>query len=149
MIRPSRPTGIAILAILELLGGILILLVGIALAAVGGSVLSSLGYGSLGGLAAVAGGVVAIFGIIGLLVGWGLWTGKGWAWWLAVILSILGVLVSIGSIAVGAFTSVVGLIIDAVILWYLFRPHVKAFFGRGGVQPAPPPAAPQPPQTTA
>jgi len=148
MIRPGRPAGIAILAILELIGGIIILLLGIGLAAVGGSLFTALGYSGLGGVAALLGGIVAIFGLLALLVGWGLWTGKGWAWLLAVILSVLGVLFSIASIAVGSFTSVVGLLIDALILWYLFRPHVRAFFGRGGAQPMAPPMAPQPPQTT-
>jgi hypothetical protein len=152
MLKPSRPTGIAILAILELIGGVIVLLAGIGLAALGGSLLTALGYPVFGGLAAliggglaVIGGGLAVFGLVALGVGWGLWTGKGWAWWLAVILSILGVLGSLASVAVGSPTSIVGLIVDAVILWYLFRPHVQAFFGRGVSQLAPQPAAQQPP----
>jgi lysylphosphatidylglycerol synthetase-like protein (DUF2156 family) len=145
MLKPSRPTGIAILAILELIGGVIVLLAGIGLAALGGSLLTALGYPVFGGLAALIGGGLAVFGLVALGVGWGLWTGKGWAWWLAVILSILGVLGSLASVAVGSPTSIVGLIVDAVILWYLFRPHVQAFFGRGVSQLAPQPAAQQPP----
>ena len=149
MMKPSRPTGISVLAILELLGGVVLLLAGIGIAAAGGSILTSMGYGGLGGIAAVAGGALAIFGLFALLVGWGLWTGKGWAWVLAVILTILGILGGLGSLAFGAITGIVGLVIDILILWYLLRPNVKSYFGRGSpamstTAPTPPP----PPATT-
>lgn len=149
MQKPLRPTGIAILAILEFIGGILILLLGVLVAALSGSFLASFGYGSLAGIGAAVGVVVALFGILALLVGWGLWTGMGWAWILAVVLTGLGVLGSLVSLALGSFTSIFGLIIDGAILWYLFRPHVKTFFGRGiQVAPQQPTFLSPPPATT-
>ena len=139
--RPPRPAGIAILAILQMLGGLIILLIGVAVAAVTGSLLSALGLAIPAGIGIAVGGAVAIFGILGLLVGWGLWTGRGWARILAIILSGLGV---VGSLALISVSGVVGLVIDGVILWYMFRPNVRAFFGGGAkatpLQPISPPS---------
>ncbi|MDG6952779.1 MAG: hypothetical protein JRN55_00375 [Nitrososphaerota archaeon] len=144
--RPPRPAGIAILAILQMLGGLIILLIGVAVAAVTGSLLSALGLAIPAGIGIAVGGAVAIFGILGLLVGWGLWTGRGWARILAIILSGLGIVGSLASLALLSISGVVGLVIDGVILWYLFRPNVRAFFG-GGAQAAPLQPA-SPPTTT-
>jgi hypothetical protein len=139
MMKPPRPTGVAVLAILDFLAGILALLGGVFIAALGGSGLLALyGYGFFSGFVAVVGGFVIIIGIFAIIVGWGMWSGKEWAWILAIILYALGALSSVISLAGGNLGSVVGLLIDALLLWYLFRPHVKAFFGRGmGAQPAP------------
>ena len=128
--------GIAILAILEILGGLLILFLGLAVAAVSGTLFSALGLAVPAGIGIAAGGVVGVFGLLGLLVGWGLWMGKGWARILAIILSGLGVLAGLAGLALGSIPSVVGLVIDGLILWYLFRPNVRAFFGRSA-QPMP------------
>ena len=147
MQKPSRPTGVAILAILELIGGVIGLLLGILLIGVGGSgILSSFGFGLVSGIVAAVGGIIVVVSVLVLILGWGMWTGKSWAWTIAVILYILGVLSGIGSLAVGALTGVVGLVISILILWYLWRPHVRAFFGHG-TQPAPMPQ-PAPPTTT-
>ena len=150
LMKPARPTGITILAILELIFGIIILIGGAAVAAVSGSgILSTLGYGYLSGMAAVAGGVLVVLGLVVLVVGWGMWTGKGWAWLLSVILYVLGILFGIASLASGSLTSIVGLLIEIFLLWYMFRPHVKAFFGRGPPsQPAPAMQPQSPPPTT-
>jgi hypothetical protein len=149
MQKPRRPTGITILAILELIGGIFGLLGGILLIGVGGSgILSSLGYGIASGLIAALGGGVVVFSLFALLMGWGMWTGKGWAWIIAVILYILGALANLASLAIGVYTSIVGLVIAALILWYLWRPHVKAFFGRGPQAQASPAPQPAPTATT-
>lgn len=146
---PRRPTGVAILAILDFLAGALILLGGLVLIAVGGTgLLASLGYGFFAGIATLLGAVVLVIGVLAIVVGWGLWTGKRWAWILALILYALGALSSLVSLAGGSVSSVVGLVIDALLIWYLFRPHVKAFFGQGAPQPVASPSAPSPLTTT-
>jgi Predicted membrane protein (DUF2127) len=138
--KPSRPTGVAILAVLDLLGGIALILFGGLLAAAGGSsMLSSYGYGAYTGIAAGFGLALAVGGLLALLVGWGLWTGRGWAWTLGVVLYGIGLVFSIVGLVTGGASVLVSLVIDAIILWYLFRPHVKAYFGKGSAmaQPAP------------
>lgn len=127
----QRPTGITVLALLEFILGGLAILLGIAFIALG-PYISQLMPGLPPLISLLVGGLGIGFllaGLIGLVVGWGLWTGKGWAWWLTVILEALGLLSGLAGIAMGDPTSLIGLLIAALILWYMFKPHVKDFFG--------------------
>src|SRR5260370_28366262 len=76
------------------------------------------------------GAILLIIGILELVYGIGFFGGKGWAWTLAMIGSILQIVFGIVSIVFGSVGSVLGLIISILILYYLTRPHVKAFFGK-------------------
>lgn len=147
MARMERPFGVTILAILAILNA----LIGFGVAAFAGMMFAwmgaltgGFGYGPgagfFAGIGLVVAGIATIIGIIYLLVAWGLWTGQGWAWTVTLIFTILSL---IGSIfALIAFVGIVPLIINIIILYYLTRPHVKAFFGKG---PAPTPPPPPPP----
>ncbi|MDA4125793.1 MAG: hypothetical protein OK452_01115 [Thaumarchaeota archaeon] len=148
MPKPSRPTGVTILAILDFVGGVLAFFVGLFVVALGGSgLLSQFGYGFVSGFVVVAGVAVIIIGLLGLLLGWGMWTGKEWAWILAIVLYALGALSSLLSLAGGSLGSIVSLVIYGLLLWYLWKPHVKAYFGKGmGMQSAPT-SQPAPPPT--
>lgn len=148
MPKPARPGGVTVLAILDFLGGILAFFAGLFVVALGGSgLLSQFGYGFVSGFVVVAGVAVIIIGLLALLLGYGMWTGKEWAWLLAVILYALGAVSSLLSLAGGSFGSIVSLVIYGLLLWYLWKPHVKAYFGRGmGMGPAPM-AQPAPPST--
>jgi hypothetical protein len=151
MMKPPRPLGISILAILELLFGVLALIFGAILAAASGAIVSaasSVGLGSissgvLGTFIAVLGGGVAVAGLIGILIGWGLWTGRGWARIVAIILTAIGVIGGLVTLILSIYTGIVSLIIDLLILWYLFRPNVKAYFSK-----SPPTPMVQPTTTT-
>jgi hypothetical protein len=76
--------------------------------------------------------------------------GKGWAWTITIILIIIGIAIqivstSVGSVLVGFHNtnnvssgiagSIIGIAINIVILYYLYRPHVKAYFGKAQQQP--------------
>lgn len=127
MIR-VRPAGVTILAILQMLGGVLVFLLGIAAVSVAGmtSTLSTYGYGYLAGVIGIVGGVLLVVGLIGVVIGYGLWKGMSWAWWATLIFSVLGVLGSLVTLPGGA----VGLLIEAAILYYLTRPGVRQYFGK-------------------
>ena len=73
---------------------------------------------------------MVIFAIVSLVLAFGLWNARGWAWTWTLISSILGLVVSIIGIAVGV--GIIGIVIYAVIIYYLTRARVKAFFGKGG-----------------
>ncbi|NAL77521.1 hypothetical protein [Nitrososphaera sp. AFS] len=125
----SRPLGVTIIAILIVIAGILTLLVGIGSIAIGP--LTALG------LVFVAAGVVSlIIGIAYLVMGYGLWKGKGWAWTISMIVLIIGIIIKLISlpraVASGSNFSedIVSIAISAFILYYLYRPHVKAYFGK-------------------
>lgn len=76
------------------------------------------------------GTILIIIGIVSLIVAYGLFKAKKWAWTANVALSIISIAVGIASIAAGSIGSIVGIVISAAILYYLYRPHVKEYFGK-------------------
>jgi ribosomal protein L40E len=137
--KPSRPVGITLIGILDILSGIGILLLGVAVAAFSALLSTSTLFGSASGailgLGAIIGGVIAIFGLIYLVVGFGFLNGKGWAWSLAMFFNFLAIIVSIALTALGSYTSIVGVVFYGFLIWYFTRSRVKAFFGKGGSLP--------------
>ena len=102
---------------------ILTVIAGIAFAAIG-AILLAVGIGFA--LVALA---IAYF-----VVAYGLWKGKRWAWTITLILSAIGIISGIASIAVGNAGAVFHIIINVAIIYYLFRPNVKAFFGKSHIK---------------
>jgi hypothetical protein len=89
------------------------------------------------GAAAIAVGIIMIIlGIVSFIVAYGLLKGMGWAWTLTVVLSIIVIILNAISIASGNFGGIISIIISAIILYYLYRPHVKSFFGKDSTAPA-------------
>ncbi len=129
MIRPTRPTGVTILAVLQIINGIGDILLGVLLVLV---------FGVLGGgaTALLLLGVLAFgLGIFSVSLAYGLWTGKGWAWSLSVIgatiglaLGVLGLVV--GGLTVNSLAFLIPIIFSVLILVYLNTNTVLAFFGR-------------------
>lgn len=76
------------------------------------------------------GGVLIAIGIGYLAISYGLLRGRGWAWSIALILSYIGIVIAIISILSGNFISVINLAINIAIVYFLYRPQVKAFFGK-------------------
>ncbi len=150
MQKLSRPIGVTILAILAILGAIALLfsgavLIGLglvigtyaasqvtsSLASAGYSGLASLGAGTIAAIVTALGAIFLILGLLDLAVGVGFLGGKGWAWTLGMIVSVINIVLSGLQIAFGSYPSAFGLVIWVIIAYYLTRPHVKAFFGRG------------------
>lgn len=133
--RPSRPAGVTILAILAILIGIGGVLTGIAImglsALVGVSgILGSVG-GLFAGLGLLLGGIVLVFSLIWLATGVGFLHGRGWAWTLGMIFSVLSILFAVGAAALGSTSGIVGIVILSLMIYYLTRTRVKSFFGKG------------------
>jgi uncharacterized membrane protein (DUF2068 family) len=126
----QRPTGITILAVLAAIGGVFGVLAGLALLGIG-AVAATAG---LGGLAAFLGLVALVYGVLSLVLAYGFWTLKPWAWTLGVGLEIAGILINVlqyvNNTNRGLFSTIVGIAINAAILWYLYQPNVKSAFGR-------------------
>ena len=59
---------------------------------------------------------------------WALFTSKSRTWLLTVILAIITLVFSI--ISIGNIVNITTLIISGVILYYMYRPQVKSYFGR-------------------
>lgn len=117
----SRPILLSIFAILMALSGI-ITVVGGALLAAGGAI--SVPISQPAGIGIVAfGGLVILFGIISILIGVALFSGKKWGWWFATIMTILALIFSIVSM------NFILLIVYVIVLLYLFMKNTKGWFG--------------------
>jgi uncharacterized membrane protein (DUF2068 family) len=111
--QKHRPLGVTIIAILLIIAGVISL--------VGGLIL----------LIVLVGFIFLALGIAYLVMAYGLWKGKGWAWSISLILAGIGVIMGIVYIIQDNLAGgIVSIIINGVIIYYLFRPNVKAFFGR-------------------
>ena len=171
----KRPIGVTIIAILTIISGIILTFGGISLLAFGSfftsvpidvfiseqmqqqqqqdqqelqsaAELQALAQ-FLGGVGIAIGAIVLAVGVGYLIVSYGLLKGKGWAWIITVILTIIAIAVQIvsgitasmfnasfiddtNSFVTGIIAQIVGIAINGVILYYLYRPNVKAFFGK-------------------
>lgn len=137
--QKPRPTGVTIIAILNIIGGIIMLIAGIAVVAVGSllpgifeeGMMEAGAIGMLAGGAAVAmGAVIIALGIFSFVVAYGMLKGMSWAWTLTVVLSVISIALNAVSLASGNFGGIVNIVISAIVLYYLYRPHVKAYFGK-------------------
>lgn len=141
----KRPTGVTIIGILTIIGGIVMLLGGIALVTLAAVVpilpltdgqinsqLANTGMSTdmLAIVSSATGGVFLILGIASLVVAYGLFKAKKWAWTTSVVLSFITIAMGIISIATGNIGGIASIAISGVIVYYLYRPHVKAYFGK-------------------
>jgi hypothetical protein len=126
--KPKRPTGVLVIAVIAAAGGLL----------------------SLFGAASVFSGnatgptwlaiVVTIFGILGLALGLGFYTGRRWAWMGGIVIYIVSILLGILEIlyggSVGGTGGVIRIAAGIIIPLYLTRAGPKTFFRKGPVSPS-------------
>lgn len=94
----------------------------------------------LGGIGIAFGITLIVIAIVSFIVAYGLLKGMGWAWTVAIILSIISIVWNVVTlVTAGNLGGIISIIISGIILYYLYRPHVKAYFGKG-VSPSPPAA---------
>lgn len=99
----ERPSGIMILVVLECIGGI---------------------SGILTGLFAFGSIWVVLVGVISLILGFGLWMLNKWAFQVAMILSVFGIIIGIFNLPYGSLS----LIIYVIIIYYLTQPEITDVF---------------------
>lgn len=117
-----RPIGVTILAILLILGGLLFILISIAVLFFSVLLIPSVGY-----IGVAVGVVVLILSILILATGFALLSLRPWAWWLAVIVLFLNLAAQGYLYYSGLSTSLVGVIIPGLIFVYLIavRKHFR------------------------
>ena len=124
----KRPVGVTIIAVVAAAGGLLSLFGG-------ASVLSGTASGPF-----VLAIIVIIFGILGLALGAGFFTGVRWAWMAGIIIYIISIGLGIAEIVYGGNVGLIGGIIRTIagiiIPVYLTRPSPKSFFGKGASSPS-------------
>jgi len=126
--KPKRPVGVIAIALIAAAGGVL----------------------SLFGAASVFSGnatgptwlaiVVTIFGILGLALGVGFYTGARWARMGGIVIYIVSILLGLLEIVyggtVGGVGGVIRIVAGIIIPFYLTRAGPKKFFGKGPVSPS-------------
>ena len=120
----GKPTGVLILAILQLIGALLNLWAG------GLLIMVALALGPFAILAAFPALILFIVGLIGLILFYGLYTLKGWAWLWALIfnlLAVLGGLLRIGALMTD-YIGLAGFIVNLIVFIYLILPSTRAYF---------------------
>jgi len=81
---------------------------------------------------------LVVAGCAGIIIGIGILKGKRWAWKITIIQTLLNVFVGViyfalpntsdqSSNIIGALLEI---IIGAVIIYYFYRPHVRAYFNK-------------------
>jgi len=127
----ARPTGVTILAVLAAIGGVFGLFGGLLAVTVGG-IVGAAGGGILGGLVGIFGLLLLLLGGVELAFAYGAWTLKPWAWTLGIVAGGLGVTLAVLNVLGGADigSQIITVVINGIILYYLFTPQVKAAFGR-------------------
>ena len=128
-----RPTGITIISVLMIIGGIILLFTGITPLFLGPliSIDSDSSTSELGLLITIGGLTLVGLGIASLIVSWGLLKGKRWARTITLIISFIAIIIAIISLASSRdLTHIISVIIYGIIIYYMFTNKVKLFFGK-------------------
>lgn len=126
----QRPTGITVLAILAAIAGVFGIFGGILLVTGSAALGVATGSASLGTLGSMVGFVWLISSIAYLVFAWGAWGLQPWAWTLGIVLAAVSIVLGVFQLINGQPGAIVSIAISAGITYYLFRPEVKAAFGR-------------------
>jgi len=132
----NRPIGVTVMGVLQVLAGLGSLGLGFMLAstyAFLGSLMASGAEGvafsaGFGGFLVVAGaiigGILIVIGIANLVIAYGLFKGKSWAWMLCLIFAVISAVFGILTFPVGIIT----ILFNALIIYYLTRRNVRVYF---------------------
>ena len=137
----KRPTGISVLFWVYLILGILSLLWSGMVLGIGGlstffgSFFGAENMASFGNTSAWSGYIGIISAVVQIIVAFGLSSMKKWAWILALIgLGLTFIQGAVGMLSGGLFALMcgsLGLIVPAIILFYLLKADIRAAFGVG------------------
>ena len=134
----TRPTGVTILGVLAIVGGIFALGLGLLFLVGSGFLAQRMAPLALifAGLATIGGVFLLLLGVFDLVLGIGLLNLANWARLVTMVCAAIG----LAGAALGVLTALAHLfpvllmrravagVIDALILWYLSQPHVKQAF---------------------
>ena len=68
--------------------------------------------------------VLLLLAVVGFIMMWGLWSGKSWARIITMILAVISVISGIFSLP----GSLVSILVNVIIFYYLTRPGIKVYF---------------------
>jgi len=120
----SRPSEITMLVALQAIGAAGWMLIGSLAVLSGGS--AGVFFAQIGAIVVGAGIMLILMGAIDLALTYWLWKGRAWARTACVALAAISIALTVPSIMTGV--GLVRLLIDALILFILMKPRVRAFY---------------------
>ncbi|HWR14399.1 MAG TPA: hypothetical protein VN577_06200 [Terriglobales bacterium] len=130
----NRPPGVVVIAVLYWIGAFFLLFVGGVLL-IGFTAFGAMAQGMqtiVAGLGSIGGILLLGFGAILAFIGYSLFQLKEWARITAIVFSGIAILAAVLSfispIGMGMISRVFRLAVNAVIVWYLVQPQIKAAF---------------------
>jgi hypothetical protein len=141
MAATGRPMGATVVSIIEAILGAFLLLGALALIGIGsiagGIIGSSAGQdgavvaGALAGLGFVFGLILLLIGVLYFAIAYGVWKGRGWAWMLGVVVSIVAIVFGVLGLSSGITVSnIISLALPIAVVYFLWQPDVKRWLGR-------------------
>lgn len=127
--KAGIPTGITVLGMLQIILGIIL-----AVFAVMVMVMSSVvgNYSYFGDMTSIVGGaitaVLMVLAAFSFLIASALFSGKKWGRTIVIVFSIVNLVMGAVSMMVGNVFGVGGIILNGIVLYYMWRPHVIAYF---------------------
>ena len=138
--QKCRPVAVSIIVILTVIGGIAFISGGIMMIVVA-PLLSNANMNTsniqptivsqefITTSRAVGAAIIALC-ISYFVMSYGLLKGKPWAWNTTITLSVIGIALGTSSIITGNVGAILSIIINVIVLYYLYRPYVKVYFGK-------------------
>jgi hypothetical protein len=119
-VNKKLPRGILIITVLTVVSGVLLLIM---------SIYAFNLLLTLGGIYLMGPAFLFILGITSLFTGYGLYRGQNWSWKLLLVLSGFGAAGYLLNVVNGQFISIIGVIYNSVIIYYMYRPNVRRYYG--------------------
>ena len=138
-----RPGGVTVLAILNFVAAAALVCMGLAIIVGAGFLGTMAGHNERGAMLLFTGlgvlGAVLFFvmAVVSAAIGYGMWNLQNWSRIVSIAFCCLGILAGLiglmaGVVRVHPFLLMGGIFrmaVAALIIWYLFQPHVKRAFG--------------------
>jgi len=119
-VNKKLPRGILIITILTIISGILLLIM---------SIYAFNFLMPMWGIYLMGPAFLLILGVTSLFTAYGLYIGKNWSWKLLLVLSGFGAAGYLLNVVNGQFISIFGVLYNAIIIYYMYRPHVRKYYG--------------------
>lgn len=125
----GRPTGITVLGILQIVAGALLTIFAVMVGTMSG-MMGDFSY--FGAMASVVGGaitaVLAVLAAFSFLIASALFSGKKWGRTIVIVFSVVNLVMEAASMTVGNVFSIGGMVLNVIVLYYMWRPHVISYF---------------------
>ena len=135
--QKKAPIGVKVLTGLAVLTGVLMVMGGVALMALAAEIpLALLPPEQMPLIPALVMGIGATLVAVGgatISLAVGLFKGISLAWRAMTVIAFIGIAASVVSVVTGEIAQIGSVIINGAILYYLYRPNVKRYFGRAEV----------------